>query len=166
MAVDKLVDSTQLDSDLTSVANAIRAKSGGSSQLAFPAGFVSEIQAIPSGGGSSNRIDSDNYCIVYGIVTVGSNTVTKAPQVREYLQGLLGVNTTGTYVKYWWGIVDWDGTAVNNLALCTDQNSTNFYRYRNGAISSVSNSANYDAVIRNGDKYLIIGMFWKGAPTV
>lgn len=37
--------------DLTSVANAIRAKSGGSSQLAFPAGFVSEIQAIPSGGG-------------------------------------------------------------------------------------------------------------------
>lgn len=53
MAVDKLVDSTQLDADLTSVANAIRAKSGGSSQLAFPAGFVSEIQAIPSGGGSN-----------------------------------------------------------------------------------------------------------------
>lgn len=52
MAVDKLVDSAQLDSDLTSVANAIRAKSGGSSQLAFPAGFVSEIQAIPSGGGA------------------------------------------------------------------------------------------------------------------
>lgn len=39
------------DTDLTAVANAIRAKSGGSSQLAFPAGFVSEIQAIPSGGG-------------------------------------------------------------------------------------------------------------------
>ena len=53
MSVDKLVDSSQLDSDLTSVANAIRAKSGGSSQLAFPAGFVSEIQAIPSGGGDT-----------------------------------------------------------------------------------------------------------------
>ena len=51
MSVDKLVDSTQLDSDLTSVANAIRAKSGGSSSLAFPAGFVSEIGNIPSGGG-------------------------------------------------------------------------------------------------------------------
>ena len=50
MALDKLVDSTQLDSDLTSVANAIRAKSGGSSQLAFPTGFVSEIGKIPSGG--------------------------------------------------------------------------------------------------------------------
>lgn len=32
--------------DLTSVANAIRTKSGGSSQLAFPAGFVSEIGSI------------------------------------------------------------------------------------------------------------------------
>jgi len=53
MAVDKLVDSTQLDSDLTSVANAIRAKSGGSSQLAFPSGFVSEIGNIPSGGASN-----------------------------------------------------------------------------------------------------------------
>ena len=49
MAVDKVVDSTQLDADLTSVANAIRAKSGGSGSLAFPAGFVSEIGDIPSG---------------------------------------------------------------------------------------------------------------------
>lgn len=62
MSVDKLVDSTQLDADLTSVANAIRAKSGGSSQLAFPAGFVSEIQAIPSGGGG----DYDPYGLPSG----------------------------------------------------------------------------------------------------
>lgn len=52
MALDKLVDSTQLDADLTSVANAIRTKGGTSAQLAFPAGFVSAIDAIPSGGGS------------------------------------------------------------------------------------------------------------------
>ena len=56
MALDKLVDSTQLDSDLTSVANAIRAKSGGSSPLAFPAGFVSEIENIPSGGGGTDYL--------------------------------------------------------------------------------------------------------------
>ena len=49
MSVDKLVDSTQLDSDLTSVANAIRTKGGTSAQLAFPAGFVSAIAAIPTG---------------------------------------------------------------------------------------------------------------------
>ena len=51
MALDKLVDSSQLDSDLTLVANAIRAKGGTSASLAFPAGFVSAIQNIPSGEG-------------------------------------------------------------------------------------------------------------------
>lgn len=51
MAVDKLVDSAQLDADLTSVANAIRTKGGTSGQLAFPAGFVSAVEAIETGGG-------------------------------------------------------------------------------------------------------------------
>lgn len=52
MALDKLVDSAQLDSDLEDVADAIRAKSGGSGSLAFPAGFVSEIGSIETGGGT------------------------------------------------------------------------------------------------------------------
>ena len=51
MAVDKLVDSTQLDADLTSIANAIRTKGGTSAQLAFPAGFVSAVEAILTGDG-------------------------------------------------------------------------------------------------------------------
>lgn len=49
MALDKLVDSSQLDADLTSVANAIRTKGGTSAQLAFPSGFVSAVQAIETG---------------------------------------------------------------------------------------------------------------------
>ena len=48
MSVDKLVDSTQLDSDLTSVANAIRTKGGTSAPLAFPADFITAIMAIPT----------------------------------------------------------------------------------------------------------------------
>lgn len=50
MAVDKLVDSTQLDADLTSIANAIRTKGGTSAQLAFPQGFVDAVEAIETGG--------------------------------------------------------------------------------------------------------------------
>ena len=46
MAYDKLVDSAQLDSDLEDVADAIRAKTGGTAQLAFPAGFVSGISGL------------------------------------------------------------------------------------------------------------------------
>lgn len=56
MAVDKLVDSAQLDADLTSVANAIRTKGETSASLAFPNGFVSAINAIPTGGGGSTEL--------------------------------------------------------------------------------------------------------------
>lgn len=50
MSLDALVDSSQLDADLTSVANAIRTRGGTSASLAFPSGFVSAIGAIPGGG--------------------------------------------------------------------------------------------------------------------
>ena len=41
------------DTDLKKVADAIRAKGGTSAPLDYPSGFVSAIQAIPTGGGSS-----------------------------------------------------------------------------------------------------------------
>lgn len=48
MAFDKAVDSAQLNAGLTAVANAIRTKSGTTSQLSFPSEFVSTVQAITS----------------------------------------------------------------------------------------------------------------------
>lgn len=56
MAVDKLVDSTQLNSDLTSIANAIRTKGGISAQLAFPSGFVTAIENIETGDGQPTEV--------------------------------------------------------------------------------------------------------------
>lgn len=50
MAVDKLVDSTELDNGLTTIADAIRTKGGTSAPLAFPDGMAQAIAAIPSGG--------------------------------------------------------------------------------------------------------------------
>lgn len=52
MAVDKMVDSTQLDASLASVADAIRTKGGTSGQLIFPNGFVRAILGISEGAGS------------------------------------------------------------------------------------------------------------------
>lgn len=49
MAIDKAVDSVALESDLTSVADAIRAKSGISDSLSFPTGMVSAINSISAG---------------------------------------------------------------------------------------------------------------------
>lgn len=53
MAYDKLIDSAALDANLTSIADAIRAKAGTSDKLAFPAGFAEAIAAIEAGGGSA-----------------------------------------------------------------------------------------------------------------
>ena len=48
MAIDKAVDSAALNSNLTSVANAIRQKGGTSGSLAFPSGFVTAIGNLPT----------------------------------------------------------------------------------------------------------------------
>ena len=49
MAIDKAIDSAQLDGDLASVANAIRRKGGTSAQLSFPSGMVSAVEDIQTG---------------------------------------------------------------------------------------------------------------------
>lgn len=88
MSVDKLVDSTQLDSDLTSVANAIRTKGGTSAQLAFPAGFVQAIGEIETGGGGisidglventepSGDLHIDTATIIEGYSLYNKNSLT------------------------------------------------------------------------------------------
>lgn len=85
MALDALVDSTQLDADLTSVANAIRTKGGTSAALAFPADFVSAIAAIPTGGGGDityDEIMSGAYPSEY--ITVGN--VAPAAHAFAYMR--------------------------------------------------------------------------------
>lgn len=46
------------DTELTSVANAIRTKGGTNSQLVFPNGFVSAIGNISGGGGNPNTVET------------------------------------------------------------------------------------------------------------
>lgn len=81
MALDKLVDSSQLDSDLTSVANAIRTKGGTSAQLAFPSGFVSAIGDISTGGGATND------GIATGTEPSGDITITASSMITYAFRG-------------------------------------------------------------------------------
>ena len=101
MAYDKVIDSSKLDSDLTSVADAIRSKGGTSEALAFPAGFVSAIEAIEAGGG--------------GEVTPPTTPTDGKTRVYIHLEygrtsPMLGVCPNGTVT------VDWgDGTEPDTL---------------------------------------------------
>lgn len=174
MSVDKLVDSAQLESDLTSVADAIRAKTGGTADLQFPADFVSEIGSISGGGGSSITLDSDYITLRAAIVTVGTNSVSNSVQVMPYLLGLADFPTSD-YKAICYSVVDNTSYTLNNMAICEDitvrfdsgaSGNAKFYRYRNGAVSQIAYGASYDAKLKSGDKYLVATMYWKGAPTV
>jgi hypothetical protein len=93
MAVDKLVDSTQLDADLTSVANAIRTKGGTSADLAFPAGFVSAVQAIPTGGGGFSADDVATHGFS-GDVVITSTSLLALSFAGSKITSVTAPNTT------------------------------------------------------------------------
>lgn len=94
MAVEKLVDSTQLDADLTSVANAIRTKGGTSAQMAFPAGFVSAVQAIPTGGGYTIKQIASNEAFYEADLVLPSN-VEEIESYAFYGKGISKVSGSG-----------------------------------------------------------------------
>lgn len=50
MALDKLIDSNQLDKDLKLIADTIRSKNGTSENIEFPNGFVNAVENIETGG--------------------------------------------------------------------------------------------------------------------
>lgn len=97
------------DTELTSVANAIRAKSGGSGQLAFPAGFVSEIGNIPSGGGGPHEVP-DGYTQLKYLESSGTQIINTevAPTLETKLQ------VTGVRMP--------SQTGYNKIAGCSDPN--------------------------------------------
>ena len=153
MAVDKLVDSTQLDADLTSVANAIRTKGGTSAQMAFPAGFVSAIDRIPVGSGDllnqflltenkySFKVDiPDNAFDTYSmfIVAILLSTETSGDWIYATF------NTTSLSGPY--------GTVTNSFTPCTftitlreKTDSWNIYITggNSGNVTSPQESGNY-----------------------
>ena len=143
MAVDKLVDSTQLDTDLTSVANAIRTKGGTSAILAFPAGFVSAIAAIPTGGGSS---------VISGTFTPSENAYGHTFEIGSswsYFVFYAASNPYGTGVRtVGAGIVEKNGIHVgvgsntSGSSASAGYNSSNYCSTTDTTVTIIGNSSN------------------------
>ena len=118
MAVDKLVDSAQLDADLTSVANAIRTKGGTSAQMAFPAGFVSAVQAIPTGitpTGTKSITENGKYDVTqYASASVSvPNTYSAGDEGKVVSNGALVAQTSDTVTTN----DTYDTTLINSLTV-------------------------------------------------
>lgn len=137
MAVDKLVDSSQLDADLTSVANAIRTKGGTSASLAFPAGFVSAIEAIPSGGGGS---------ILSGSVTPTTDTDGMTIDVGGSFTHFVVYATTnpgGNSIKVFRAsICDFSASPTNIVSLSTNNSGT--------ALAGAAQASGYEWFTKSG----------------
>ena len=99
------VNTDALDSALLGVADAIRAKSGGSTSLTFPGGFVTEIGNIPTGGGGDDTLAA---AMVMGTISgiYSNSSVTQVrPRAFYYCQQLGGVSlplcsTVGSYAFF------------------------------------------------------------------
>lgn len=95
--------------DLTSVANAIRTKGGTSAQLAFPAGFVSAIQAIPTGGGGSAEklLGSGTYTVSAAASTATISTgITNSDETKPVkILVVKDSKTSGIGQMLWWASV-------------------------------------------------------------
>lgn len=129
MSVDKLVDSTQLDADLTSVANAIRSKGGTSSQLAFPSGFVSAIGDISTG------LDIKKLTVTLANDVTTTITMLTDPQLlkaRNSPNGFvcmryLGVGASTAELMFWFTanfVFGYSGTTAYNSILIRASAST------------------------------------------
>ena len=81
MAYDTLVDGSQLNSDLTSIANAIRTKTGDNNQLVFPVDFVNAIGSI-SGGTPEVEESAVNF-IDYDGTVLYSYSASEIAQLTE-----------------------------------------------------------------------------------
>ena len=71
-------------SDLVSVANAIRTKGGTSEALVFPDGFVSAVQAIQAGGGGGS-IEPFTKIISGTITFAEATTAFQLPETENFL---------------------------------------------------------------------------------
>lgn len=59
--------------ELTSIADAIRTKGGTQASLAYPAGFISAINDIPTGGGGNSGVEADYRGLSYAYVDNAGN---------------------------------------------------------------------------------------------
>lgn len=58
MAIDKAIDSTEFDSKLTTVADAIRTAGRTNATMSFPTGMVDAISSLSSGGGGTEELSA------------------------------------------------------------------------------------------------------------
>ena len=88
MALDKLVDSAQLDNDLGTVADGIRYATGDSGMLSFPSGMASAARSLKPTGTKQINANGDHSVAGYALAHVN---------VPNPSTGTISISENGTY---------------------------------------------------------------------
>ena len=172
MAVDKLVDSAQLNADLTSVANAIRTKGGTSAQLAFPAGFVSAIGDISGDGGGNANVsqDANGYIVLDDAAPSGGGGGGSGPTFSEVTATSSATNARAAALllapnlaenKVYYIIINkpqstWAQNQLLSMMVTGTAAQGCAIRWRNATYNFIANLADvYDVVINPGDTFFV-----------
>ena len=131
--------------DLTAVADAIRTKGGTDAQLAFPAGFVSAVQAIDT--------SAEN-----GVDVVMTSTVTNVVELQAAIEAAIEAGSGVT--QFVFAVKSYkNGAPIQNQICCGAYVSTSAgvgVRYRDGIYSPLYGwNDQYDAAVTIGDIYTV-----------
>lgn len=95
MAEYAVVNKTQLDADMTSVADTIRTKGGTSEKLSWPNGYKAAVEAIQTGGGAPVEVDEKDVnfydydgTLLYSYTLAEAQALTELPPGPEH-EGLV-----------------------------------------------------------------------------
>ena len=168
MSESKVVNITQLEADLTSIANTIREKSGGSDALVFPDGFTNAISSLEVGGGLPSVVSA---------LTSGEYTSAKTTSVTSYIQhGLGGIPD---FVLMWkkGGYTSLTGGqfCVGAILVVSDKKLSHVVYYNSGEYktasltSAIANNTTFKMTTNTNGKFLtgatycwLAGMFTAG----
>lgn len=136
MAVDKLVDSTQLDTDLSSIANAIRQKTGNETSLRFPADFISEILTL-------------RPPLIPQVETLESSI-----SLNSEATGTISVRLDAEPSRNWLVSVFGNGLTVSPASITFDSTNWNVWQQISVTAPTVESTTEYYVSLINSDKLL------------
>lgn len=153
MAYDRVVDSSELDADLTAIANAIRSKTGKTDGLTLEQ-MPGEIEGIETGG---SGFADGNFRFSEHVITVGEgNGVTNHRELVKYFASFVGGKSIIAYSLI--GIADTYNQPIMGSGIEREDIENRIcYRYRDGYISvppALGNGA-YDAALVVGTQYKV-----------
>lgn len=147
MANLKVIDAEQLETDLTSVADSIRAKTGGEDALSFPSGFVSAVDTIESADSALAEVEyalSNGYTD-YSYMFFNKASITKVPS-----ELFIHSQSVTKFTRMFYKCYDLTDVPLFDTSNGTDFNEMFYY------CADLTNIPNFD--LSNGKSFYL--MFW------